>query len=91
MPVRLANETDARLASLASRSGLSKAELIRLAVDAYMEQVEETGEIVQRISIREEGRTGDNFFSSGGAAPARTEARYEKPKKKRAAKRKGAE
>lgn len=54
IPVRFSEETDARLSRMAERSGLSKAELIRLATDDYLEKISSTGQIVQTIRLREE-------------------------------------
>jgi hypothetical protein len=53
IPVRFNGDADQRLNAIAEKSGLSKAELIRIATDEFLHKVEETGEIVQRINIHQ--------------------------------------
>ena len=51
IPVRFRDESDARLSGVSSRSRMSKAELIRIAVDEFLDRVEQSGEIVQRVML----------------------------------------
>lgn len=45
IPVRLSVLADQRLNAIAARNGVSKAELIRLAVDSFLLEIERTGSI----------------------------------------------
>lgn len=54
IPVRFSVAADQRLADVARRSGLSKAELIRLATDEFLERVVRKGMIEQRIVLTKE-------------------------------------
>jgi len=46
--VRFSERSDSRLASIAAQTGLTKAELIRIAVDEFIANTAERGEVVQR-------------------------------------------
>lgn len=45
VPVRFSAEADARLGRLADRNGIKKAELIRICVEKFLDEVERTGKI----------------------------------------------
>ena len=51
MPVRFTESADRGLAEVSRRSGLSKAELIRLATDEFLQRVTRSGVIEQRIVL----------------------------------------
>ena len=51
IPVRFSEAADQRLSEVARRSGLSKAELIRLATDEFLARVAKSGVIEQRIVL----------------------------------------
>jgi predicted DNA-binding protein len=44
-PVRLSVSADQRLSAISARNGVSKAELIRLAVDNFLQEIEHSGSI----------------------------------------------
>lgn len=51
IPVRFRDEADSKLSGVALRARMSKAELIRIAVDEFLDKVEASGEIVQRVIL----------------------------------------
>ena len=51
IPVRFSETADSGLAAISSSTGISKAELVRIAVTDFLARVAETGEIVQRIPV----------------------------------------
>lgn len=51
IPVRFRDEADTKLSGVALRARMSKAELIRIAVDEFLDKVEASGEIVQRVIL----------------------------------------
>lgn len=51
IPVRFRDEADARLSRVALRARMSKAELIRIAVDDFLDKVQATGQIVQTVIL----------------------------------------
>ena len=86
IPVRFSTPADSGLASVSSRTGLSKAELTRIAVDQFLENVELTGEIVQRHVVAEQHVRGDGNTvvqkNSSTSQSAREPAKsYPKPKR----------
>ena len=91
IPVRFSARADTALASISERSSLSKAELIRIAVDEFLHKTNETGEIVQRhvlsgqnINTNGHGNVtvvGD--FASPSAVPLRKDAEVKRGKKKK--------
>jgi len=60
IPVRFSIRADNALALISERSSLSKAELIRIAVDEFLHKTNETGEIVQRHIL-----SGQNISTKG--------------------------
>ena len=65
----------ARKMDVPYRVGLSKAELIRIAVDEFLKKTEQTGEIVQRHFVNRQNVSGKNnnatqVFSHAPGAPA---------------------
>lgn len=51
IPVRFRDEADVKLSRVSLRSRMSKAELIRIAVDDFLDKVEQTGQIVQTVVL----------------------------------------
>jgi len=51
IPVRFSEAADSGLAAISASTGISKAELVRIAVSDFLTRVAETGEIVQRIQV----------------------------------------
>ena len=51
IPVRFTAHADQRLSSLSSRNGMKKAELIRIAVDKMLCEVEKTGRLDYSMSF----------------------------------------
>jgi len=45
IPVRISERADQRLAEIAESNGMTKAELMRLCVDRFLNEVESTGRI----------------------------------------------
>jgi hypothetical protein len=43
--IRFSDETDSKLGRLADRNGIKKAELIRICVEKFLDEVERTGKI----------------------------------------------
>jgi hypothetical protein len=54
IPVRFSAGADQGLADISGKTGMSKAELVRIAVSEFLVRVAETGEIVQRIQVMAE-------------------------------------
>ena len=77
IPVRFSSTADMELGLFSASSGLSKAELIRIAVDDFLRKTEQTGEIVQRHFVGKQNVIGKNnvvnqgnIFSPAPDAPA---------------------
>ncbi len=82
IPVRFSEAADQRLSEVARRSGLSKAELIRLATDEFLARVAKSGVIEQRIVLTgADGLDGVNG-RHGVDGAARTPVLPPKTKKK---------
>ena len=52
--IRLSEETKRRLDAIAERSGLNAADLVRIATQQYLAQIESTGSINISVGVREE-------------------------------------
>jgi hypothetical protein len=83
IPVRFSSQADANLGRVSAASGLSKAELIRIAVDSFLIKTQETGEIIQRHVLQEVSgsyATGNqtNNFTSAPDVPAPGPTSYAK-------------
>lgn len=52
-PVRLSEDVDTRLGELAKHNGVTKAHLIRLCVDRFLDEIERSGgvDVTHRITI----------------------------------------
>ena len=89
IPVRFSQTADAGLGEIASRTGLSKAELIRIATDEFLEKTNRTGEIVQRHIVAEaNGNTNSTVTQNFSGAPEKPAAAKNYQKRKPAAKKK---
>jgi predicted DNA-binding protein len=87
IPLRITETADARLSRMSLRSGMTKAELIRLAVDEFLSEVEKTGKIVQTVRLAEDvaqyNAKTQNFTSAPVGAPTEP-AHYKRRRKKKA-------
>ena len=75
MSVRLPEGVRARLERVAEASGLKAADLIRRAVEGYLAEIAETGELRIPMTLKEEP-PGENKPDATGETPRRTPAKY---------------
>lgn len=75
MSVRLPEEVRTRLERVAEASGLKAADLIRRAVEGYLAEIAQTGELRIPMSLKEEP-PGQNKPDATGETPRRAPAKY---------------
>lgn len=93
IPVRFSAPTDDGLEAISEKTGIKKAELVRIAVAQFLDRVAETGEIVQRIKVPAFIKPHDGFdppearvaeeppkHGDQAADPPRKPVKYKKPK-----------